>query len=1003
MKDDPLPAYGRKTTLRVKLTDKLAAVGIKTGGLGVILAVVGLIVFITWQVIPLFIAPSSGEATAPLELGAGETLLIHTDEYRGVGVRITRDGYITTFAVATGETIARDKAELLGEATLTIAKISVRARSLKTVGRTLDVPHYHLLLGTSDGRVLVGEIGYDVGFIRFGLGEDPAELAALRMPEEEEFRRIDYVPQILVKDGAVVEHLPSFGLYRTNRALISVERALEFDSDGSPVRLLAGQINRGGEDDPRNTMTVAVSEAGRVMLIRENIDVNAFTGDVDISTSAEDFTDQAGHPDFVLVNEAQSMLIFADAAGFVRHFQWNVANRRFELPAGSQFNVFQPQADVERGRPWREIVNALRRAEGFAEIPSAPRLTAVEYVLGEETVLFGDTHGGLQAWMMVNLEDPAAAVVWRQFMRARPHEPAEGAIRHLFGTPISKSFSVVDETGSVRGINNTAERVFFRARVENAQVAIFNRKADAILAINDAGVMHHWWLDAPHVDQSFKTLFGKVWYEGYDAPRYEWQSTAGTDDVEAKLSLMPLIIGTIKGAIYALLIAVPLAVLAAIYTSEFMHRNIRSVLKPTMEVMASLPTVVLGFLAALYFAPKAAPIMPTLLCAAVIVPAVFMVFGWIWQRCPPSFVGKFGKYRSTALLFTLLALGIWMATVVGPRAETYLFPAVEGADPTLLDPVTFKPVNEEVASALAAGDFRTWTGGGAALTRDNDSGANVLPEGWWIPGGGNLLVAVVALLLTLLMGLGFNLLTPRLRARFGRTPIDALREKLEGPNRNSMRGVAVDAAFSFTFGALLLLVGFGLALVVAPYIIEPLFFTYEHPTAGSVGDFRRFITGEEGWRFEQSNSLIVGFAMGFAVIPLIYTISEDALTSVPNQLRAASLACGASAWQTTMGVVLPAAASGIFSGIVIGLGRALGETMIVVMAAGGTPVMDMQPLSGFRSLSAAIAIEMPEAPHGGTLYRVLFMGGLILFLIAFVMNTLAEIVRMRLRKRLSRL
>jgi phosphate transport system permease protein len=100
---------------------------------------------------------------------------------------------------------------------------------------------------------------------------------------------------------------------------------------------------------------------------------------------------------------------------------------------------------------------------------------------------------------------------------------------------------------------------------------------------------------------------------------------------------------------------------------------------------------------------------------------------------------------------------------------------------------------------------------------------------------------------------------------------------------------------------------------------------------------------------------------------------------------------------------MPAAISGIFSAIVIGLGRALGETMIVVMAAGGTPLMDMQPFNGFRSLSAAIAIEMPEAPHGGTLYRTLFLAGLVLFLMAFSINTVAEIVRMRLRKRLSRL
>ena len=87
----------------------------------------------------------------------------------------------------------------------------------------------------------------------------------------------------------------------------------------------------------------------------------------------------------------------------------------------------------------------------------------------------------------------------------------------------------------------------------------------------------------------------------------------------------------------------------------------------------------------------------------------------------------------------------------------------------------------------------------------------------------------------------------------------------------------------------------------------------------------------------------------------------------------------------------------------IGLGRALGETMIVVMAAGGTPVTDMQPLSGFRSLSAAIAIEMPEAPQGGTLYRTLFLAGFLLFCMTFVINTLAEGVRIRLRRKLSRL
>ena len=98
-------------------------------------------------------------------------------------------------------------------------------------------------------------------------------------------------------------------------------------------------------------------------------------------------------------------------------------------------------------------------------------------------------------------------------------------------------------------------------------------------------------------------LFGKVWYEGVAQPAYIWQSTGGTDDVEPKLSLIPLIIGSLKGTVYAMLFAVPIALLAAIYTSQFLDPNRRVPAKPTMEIMASLPSVILGFLAALWLAP----------------------------------------------------------------------------------------------------------------------------------------------------------------------------------------------------------------------------------------------------------------------------------------------------------------------------------------------------------------------------------------------------------------
>jgi phosphate transport system permease protein len=135
------------------------------------------------------------------------------------------------------------------------------------------------------------------------------------------------------------------------------------------------------------------------------------------------------------------------------------------------------------------------------------------------------------------------------------------------------------------------------------------------------------------------------------------------------------------------------------------------------------------------------------------------------------------------------------------------------------------------------------------------------------------------------------------------------------------------------------------------------------------------------------------------VIPIIFTIAEDSFTSVPQHLTAASLALGASRWQTATRVVLPTASPGIFSAVMIGFGRAVGETMIVLMATGNTPVLDWSAFNGMRTLSANIAVEIPEAPYGGTLYRTLFLAALVLFMMTFVVNTLAELVRQRLRER----
>jgi len=169
------------------------------------------------------------------------------------------------------------------------------------------------------------------------------------------------------------------------------------------------------------------------------------------------------------------------------------------------------------------------------------------------------------------------------------------------------------------------------------------------------------------------------------------------------------------------------------------------------------------------------------------------------------------------------------------------------------------------------------------------------------------------------------------------------------------------------------------------------------------GNMPLWLSQEMGITYDQRNSLVVGFAIGFAVIPTIFSISEDAIFGVPKHLTTGSLALGATLWQTMMRVVLLTASPGIFSAVMIGLGRAVGETMIVVMATGNTAVMDLNIFQGFRALSANIAVEMPESEVGSTHYRILFLAALVLFLATFMFNTVAEVVRQRLRAKYSNL
>lgn len=336
--------------------------------------------------------------------------------------------------------------------------------------------------------------------------------------------------------------------------------------------------------------------------------------------------------------------------------------------------------------------------------------------------------------------------------------------------------------------------------------------------------------------------------------------------------------------------------------------------------MASLPSVVLGFLAALVFAPFVQKVVPSAMVGFITVPAVFMIGAYIWQALPMETTLRLNRFRLFFFLATL-PVGIWLAAALGPWVEGVLF----------------------------EGDMMLWL--------DGQKGSGL--GGWMI-----LLLPLSAIAVIFLFG---RFVGPRFRsyaARSGRAQVAA-----------ADAGRFVAAAFLTIIVAL---VGSWLltAMGADPRGNNSLLDTYV-----------------------QRNALVVGFVMGFAIIPIIYTIAEDALSAVPDHLRAASLGAGATPWQTAVRIVLPTAMSGLFSAIMIGLGRAVGETMIVLMAAGNTPVLEMNIFNGFRTLSANIAVELPEAVRDSTHYRTLFLAALILFLLTFTINTVAEIVRLRFRKR----
>ena len=484
--------------------------------------------------------------------------------------------------------------------------------------------------------------------------------------------------------------------------------------------------------------------------------------------------------------------------------------------------------------------DAAVRTDNVVAVPGNKAVTALAMVFGDISVAVGDARGGLATWTRVWTEQGKNRT--RRLRKTHTLTGHQSAVERIIPSRRSKALVTLDAEGKTHFDHMTSENHLLSLAAP-LTVAGISGQGNGLIGLSADNTLTVWKIHAAHPEINLKTLFGKVWYESYDKPEYVWQSSSGSDDFEPKFSLVPLLFGTFKGTLYAMIFAVPLAVFAAVYTSQFSSPGFKKAVKPLVEIMASIPSVVIGFLVALWLAPIVEKGILSLVLTVIFLPLIFLGI--------MAAINPFHKM---------------------PTVQNFC----RGRECLLLTPIIL------LAGALAMG--------------------------------------------------------------------------------------------------------------IAP-TVEHLFFA---------GNFKQWLYSDLGLRYDQRNCIIIAFGLGIAVIPIIFSITEDAISNIPSCLTAASLALGASRWQTIRRVVLPSASPTIFAAIMIGFGRAVGETMIVLMATGNTPILDWSIFNGMRTLSANIAVEIPEAPMGGTLYRVLFFCASMLFTLTFLVNTVAELIRENLRKKYGR-
>lgn len=444
----------------------------------------------------------------------------------------------------------------------------------------------------------------------------------------------------------------------------------------------------------------------------------------------------------------------------------------------------------------------------------------------DHAFVLGLENGYLQKWVVVNRQGELAFELnYEMFVGANIHSYWQDVREHL-GLISTENHQLIlfnDLTGERVEQEKLRENLAHIEYVEDKFYLHKDREIE-VLMINN-----------PSAGINYSSLWKAIRYAGYESSSHVWQSAA-SEGLEPKYSLIPLFIGSLKAALYGLIIAVPLALGAAIYSAYYLSPKLRGFVKPTIELLEAIPSVVIAFIVSIWLTSWDVKGVYLLLACLVFSPVALLLASYLQTLLSRRFSNYSFQGRELffvpifMLLFLLLAHGLW---------ESFLY---------------------------------QWD-------------------------------------------------------------VNAIQAGL-GPN-----------------------------------------------FAGSKG------------------TLVVSIALAIAIVPTIYTLAEDAIFGVPMHYQQASFALGATKLQTLNKVVLKAALPGIVSAVMLGFGRAFGETMIVLMVTGNTPVADWGIFSGLRTLGANLAIELPHSEVGSGHYRILFMMALLLFCFTFIINTIAEVIRNRFYSR----